>query len=208
MKGGSVLKDRDRLGRIAVFVACLLPLVWYGARFVGGDLGANPIEAFTRKLGEWGLILLLASLAATPARLLWGWTFPLRRRRMVGLFAFFYVCLHLLSYIGLDQFFDWGAIWADIVKRTYITVGMAAVLLLIPLAVTSTRGMVRRLGGKRWIALHRLVYPAAALGVLHYMLMVKADLSEPLIFAGVLGLLLALRLVPAARRRRSGRAPS
>jgi sulfoxide reductase heme-binding subunit YedZ len=187
---------RDALARWGTFGLCSLPLVWQGTLFLSGGLGANPIEALTRNLGEWGLILLLVGLALTPLRRALGWTTALRRRRMVGLFAFFYVVLHVLSYLGLDQFFHWPSIWADLVKRVYITVGMVAVLLLLPLAVTSTHRWVKRLTYPRWKRLHWLVYPATVLGVAHYWLMVKADLTEPLVFAGILAVLLAVRVLP------------
>ncbi|WP_413204909.1 sulfite oxidase heme-binding subunit YedZ [Rhodospirillum sp. A1_3_36] len=191
--------DREALARWGTFVLCAWPLVWQVVQFLTGGLGANPIQALTRNLGEWGLILLLVSLTLTPLRRIFGWTIALRRRRMVGLFAFFYICLHLLSYVGLDQFFDWSMIWADLIKRTYITIGMASFLLLVPLAVTSTHRWVKRLTYRRWKGLHLLVYPAALLGVVHYWLMVKADLTEPLIFAVVLAVLLSFRLLPKGR---------
>jgi sulfoxide reductase heme-binding subunit YedZ len=190
----------DRLLKPAVFALCLVPLgllVWYG---LTGRLGANPIEATTRHLGWWGLTLLLASLAVTPLRRVTGWHRLIRIRRMLGLFAFAHIVLHLSSYVGLDKFFDWGDIWKDIVKRPYITIGMLAFVLLVPLAATSTDAAVRRLGGKRWQRLHYLVYPIAVLGVSHYYLLVKADVTRPLIFAGVLALLLGYR----AWRRAAG----
>ena len=146
----------------------------------------------THTTGDWGLRLLLLTLAVTPLRRLTGWGWLLRFRRMLGLFAFFYLSLHLVTYLWLDQFFDWAAILEDVAKRPYITAGFAAFLLLVPLALTSTRGMVRRLGW-RWQTLHRLIYPAAALGVLHFFWLTKADLREPLVYASVLALLLALR---------------
>lgn len=176
----------------------LLSLVPAGALLFGalaGELGANPIETITRSTGEWGLRFLLITLAVTPIRLLTGWNRVMGLRRMLGLYAFFYVALHLLSYAVLDQALDWSAIAADILKRPYITVGVLSFLLLLPLAVTSTRAMQRRLGGRRWQRLHRLVYPAAILAVLHFFLLVKADIREPLIYGGLLLLLLALRLL-------------
>lgn len=182
-----------------VFILSLLPtmyLWWAGAT---GQLGANPIEALIRGHGDWALRFFLITLAVTPARLLTGWHGLIRFRRMLGLFAFFYAAIHLLGYVVLDQFFAWPAILADILKRPYITVGMSALLLLVPLAATSTRRMQRRLGGRRWQALHRLVYPAAALAVLHFYLMVKADTREPLVYAALLALLLLLRTPPVRR---------
>jgi sulfoxide reductase heme-binding subunit YedZ len=191
------LSRRERVIRFVakplVFVACLLPLAWVVERALADQLGANPIEAATRFLGEWGLRFLLLSLAVTPLRQLLQWPAAMRFRRMIGLFGFAYVLLHLTSYVALDQFFDLAAIWADIVKRTYITLGMAAFLLLVPLAVTSTAGWVKRLGAARWQRLHRLVYPAAALAVVHYYLLVKADIREPLVYAAILMGLLGWR---------------
>jgi len=184
-----------------VFLACLGPLAWLVGQFLAGGLGANPIEASNRFLGDWALRFLLIALAVTPVKELTGRAVVMRFRRMLGLYAFFYVFLHLSSYVVLDQFFAWGAIWADIVKRNYITVGITAFILLIPLAATSTKGMVKRLGGKRWQQLHRLVYPAAILGVFHFFMMIKADYREPIIYAVILGMLLGWRVVQAWRRR-------
>ena len=178
----------------AVFAASLLPLAWLGWQAAYGSLGANPVEFVNRFLGDWALRYLLLALAVTPMRQWTGWAPLARLRRMVGLFAFFYVCLHLASYVGLDHYFDWAAVWRDVVKRTYITLGMAAVLLLAPLAATSTDGMIRRLGGKRWRRLHQLVFPAAILAVAHFWMMVKADIREPLLYAVVLAVLLGWRL--------------
>lgn len=191
-----------RIAKPAVFALGLAPLGWLTWQALAGGLGANPIEACNRFLGDWALRFLLLALAVSPVRDLFGMAVVMRFRRMLGLFAFFYVSLHLTSYVVLDQFFAWEEIWRDILKRTYITVGMAAFALLVPLAVTSTRGMIKRLGAARWQKLHRLVYPAAVLAVVHYLMMVKADLREPLIYGGVLALLFAVRLV---RRRRSPR---
>jgi sulfoxide reductase heme-binding subunit YedZ len=171
---------------------------------VGGlSLGANPIEELIHSLGKWGLKLLLITLAVTPLRKLTGWNWLLRLRRMLGLFAFFYVALHFLVYAGLDQRFDLAAIFEDIAKRPYITVGMTALLLLIPLAVTSTNRMMRRLG-KNWQKLHRLVYVIAILGVWHFYWQVKLDTLEALVYAGILFALLGYRLVDGRRRKRRG----
>lgn len=194
---------RDRLIRFAlkpaVFVLCLVPLAWLGWRAGTGSLGANPIEATNRFLGDWALRFLLVSLAVSPTKEILGWPLIMRLRRMLGLFAFFYVALHLSSWIGLDQFFAWAHIWADIIKRPFITVGMLAFALLVPLATTSTSGMIKRLGAKRWKRLHMLIYPAAALASLHYFMMVKADVREPLIYAGVLAVLLGWRATTRLR---------
>jgi sulfoxide reductase heme-binding subunit YedZ len=177
-----------------LFALCLMPaarLVWLG---LDDGLGANPIEFVIRSLGTWTLTLLLVTLAITPLRRLTGLNALIRLRRMLGLFAFFYASLHFLAYVGLDQFFDFRQILADIVKRPYITVGFTSFVLLIPLAVTSTNAMQRRLGGRRWQQLHRLVYAIAAGGVVHYLWLVKKDVTEPVLYALVLILLLGLRL--------------
>lgn len=184
----------ERWLKRSVFLLCLLPCGWLLAQALLGNLGANPIEAVIRYLGDWALRLLLLTLAATPLRLLTGWGWPVRLRRLLGLFAFFYAVLHLLAYTVLDQFFDWSAIWEDIVERPFITTGMLAWLLLLPLALTSNRAAQRRLG-RDWKRLHRLIYPAAILAVVHFTLMVKADLREPLIYGAILTLLLGLRFI-------------
>lgn len=178
----------------AVFVAALLPLAWLVWQALFGTLGVNPIETVNRFLGDWALRFLLIALAVTPLRKLTGWAGLARLRRMLGLFAFFYVCLHLSSYLGLDLFFDWQALGKDIVKRRYITLGMVAFVLLVPLAVTSTNAMIRRLGGRRWRRLHLLVFPIAVLAVIHYWLMVKADVRQPALYAAVLAVLVGYRL--------------
>jgi sulfoxide reductase heme-binding subunit YedZ len=169
-------------------------------------LGANPIEFVLRSLGTWTLTLLLITLSITPLRRLTGWNSLIRVRRMLGLFVFFYACLHFLTYAGVDQSFDLSAILADVVKRPYITVGFTCFVLLIPLAATSTNAMQRRLGGKRWQQLHRLVYFIAAGGVVHYLWLVKKDITQPVLYGLVLALLLGMRF--AWRRRPSGRSPS
>ena len=182
-----------------LFVLCLLPaarLVWLA---IAGGLGANPIEFVIRSLGTWTLVLLLATLSVTPLRRLSGWSALIRVRRMLGLFAFFYAILHFLAFFGLDQFFDLRAVIADIAKRPYITVGFTCLLLLIPLAITSTNAMQRRLGGRRWQRLHRLVYVIAIGGVVHYWWLVKKDITQPLLYALVLALLLGMRLWWRAR---------
>jgi len=192
----------------AVFALCLLPLALLAWNAVSGGLGANPIEAVIRHNGDWALRLLLATLAVTPLRRLTGWTWPMRVRRMIGLFAFFYATLHLLSYVGLDQFFDWPAIGADILQRPYITIGISAFALLVPLAATSTDAMMRRLGGRRWQRLHRLAYVAAGAGVLHFLWLVKADVREPLIYGALLLLLLGFRLARLLRHALAARHPA
>ncbi len=177
-----------------LFVLCSVPLVWLVWDGVTNNLGANPVETVRRYTGDWTLRFLLIALTVTPLRRLTGWHVVVRLRRMLGLFAFFYACLHFVSYIWLDQFFMWDAIIEDILDRPYITVGVASFLLLIPLAVTSTNGMVRRLGGRRWQRLHQLVYVIAVLGVIHFLWLVKSDISEPVIYGAILALLLGFRL--------------
>jgi sulfoxide reductase heme-binding subunit YedZ len=171
----------------------LSPLLWTGFSFATDDLGANPIETVLHWAGRSALILLLAGLAITPVRRLTGWNQIVKVRRLVGLFAFFYAFLHLSIYLGLDQGFAWSFIVEDVVERPFITVGASAFLLLVPLAVTSTKGWIRRLG-KRWQSLHRLVYPAAVLGVLHFYWKVKADTFWPLVAASILAGLLLVRV--------------
>jgi sulfoxide reductase heme-binding subunit YedZ len=196
---------RERLLKLAIGVAVMVPAARIAWRFYAGALGPNPIAETLNRLGFWTLVLLLASLACTPVKILTGWAFPLRLRRMLGLEAFAYACLHFLTYFAVDQFFDFGEIWKDIVKRKFITVGFAAFVMLIPLAVTSTNAMVKRLGFPRWKRLHRIVYLAATCGVVHFAWRVKSDLRQPIVFGCVLVVLLAIRLVdhlraPARRR--------
>ena len=186
---GAVLRNP----KLWVFGLCLLPLARLIVLGVSGGLGANPIEFITRSTGTWTLVGLLLTLSITPLRRLSGRAELIRYRRMLGLFSFFYACLHFVTYIWLDQFFDLTAIAKDIVKRPFITVGFTAFVLLIPLAATSTHAMMRRLG-RRWQQLHRLIYPIALLAVVHYLWLVKKDLTTPLVYGAVALLLLALRL--------------
>ncbi len=188
------------VGKPVVFVAALVPLASIGLDAWNDALGANPIEAITHRTGDWALRFLLLTLAVSPLRRITGWSGVMRLRRMLGLYAFFYATLHGLTWLVLDQFFDWEAIAEDILKRPYITVGVTAWLLLIPLAVTSTRGMMRRLG-RNWVRLHRLVYGIAVLGVLHFWWLVKADVSEPAVYALILSALLGYRVLVNRRRR-------
>jgi len=190
-----------RLGKSAVFVACLLPLANLGLDALHSKLTANPIAEVMNRLGFWTLSFLVLTLAATPLKALFGWTFQMRVRRMVGLFAFFYAALHFTTYLALDQAFDLSDIGADIVKRKFITVGFAAFVLLIPLAVTSTDGAVKRLGFRRWKRIHRLVYVAAVLGVIHFVWRVKADLLQPALFGAALVFLFAVRLATSLKKR-------
>ncbi|MDH5650022.1 MAG: sulfoxide reductase heme-binding subunit YedZ [Gammaproteobacteria bacterium] len=175
-----------------IFILCLAPLgllVWDGFHDL---LGANPIEKIMRRTGDWVLYFLLITLAVTPLRNAFGWRRLLQYRRMLGLFTFFYVVLHFLNYLVLDQFFAWDEIVKDIIKRPYITVGFSAFVLLIPLAATSTNRMMKRLG-KNWKKLHSLIYLIGVLAIVHYLWLVKADNREPLIYAAILVVLLLLR---------------
>jgi len=189
--------DEKTLGwvKAIIFLLALIPFIRLVIGGITDGLGANPIEKITRSTGYWTLTLIMVTLAITPLRKLTGWHWLTRTRRMLGLFAFFYVCLHFLTYLVLDQFFDWDSIIKDIIKRPYITVGFPSFLLLIPLAVTSNNAMIKKLGGKRWRWLHRLVYAVAVGGVVHYWWLVKKDLTNPVIFAAVLAVLLGFRLV-------------
>lgn len=185
-----------------VFALCLVPLGLLIADALADRLGANPVETIRLFTGDWTLRFLLIALAVTPLRRLTGWNPLLRLRRMLGLYAFFYACLHFVSYIWLDQQFMFDEIVADVVKRPYITIGVASFLGLIPLAATSTNAMVRRLGARRWQRLHRLVYAIAIGGVVHFLWLVKSDISEPMIYAAVLAVLLGLRVAWAIRESR------
>jgi methionine sulfoxide reductase heme-binding subunit len=185
----------------AVFTGSLVPLAALLIRAARGTLSANPIAEVLNQFGLLALIFLLTALTMTPLRKLFGWTWPIRVRRMVGLFAFFYAALHFTTYLALDQTFRWRAILEDILKRKFIFVGFAAFLLLIPLAATSTNGMVRRLGIVRWQRLHRLAYAAPTLGVIHFIWRVKKDITQPATYGLVLALLLAFRVLEAARAR-------
>jgi sulfoxide reductase heme-binding subunit YedZ len=194
--------------KVAVWVVALLPLAHLLHGFWIDDLTVNPIEYVTRELGETALRLLLASLALTPLRILFGLSWPLTLRRLLGLLAFFYVCLHFAVWIVLDHFFDWRTMADDVVKRPWITVGVTALLLLVPLAATSTTGMIKRLGGATWRRLHRLVYVAAVLGVLHYIWLAKKVLIQPWVYAALLALLLGIRAADTVRRLARRRRPA
>jgi len=176
-----------------VFFLCLVPIGIVGWRALHQDLTANPIEFITHATGDWALRFLVITLAITPLRKILGQPELVRFRRMLGLFAFFYACLHFSTYIVLDKFFDMSEIWKDVLKRRFITAGFAAFLLLIPLAVTSTAGWIRRLGGKRWQALHRLVYFSAILAVIHYYWLVKSAVIRPLAYGAIVAVLLLFR---------------
>jgi methionine sulfoxide reductase heme-binding subunit len=190
-----------RLLRLLVLVLCLGPafvLTWKGFHNL---LGANPIDVITRTTGRWTLNFLLITLTVTPLRRITSMAWLIRFRRMVGLFAFFYGCLHLMTYVWLDKFFDVHAMLHDIAKRRFITAGLTAWTLMLPLALTSTAGSIRRLGGKRWRILHRLIYFSAAAGVVHFIWLVKADLRRPLTYAAILAALLTFRLLVWLRAR-------
>ena len=184
-----------------VFVGAFAPLGAILLRGSRGELGANPIAQALNQLGLVALIFLVAALACTPLKTFFGWTWPIRLRRMLGLFGFFYGLLHVSTYTVLDQGLDWPAIWADATKRKFIFVGAATFVLLVPLAVTSTSGALKRLGYARWKRLHRLAYIAPLLGVTHFIWRVKRDVREPVVYATVLGVLLLLRLGTYLRLR-------
>ncbi len=187
--------------KTGVWIAALLPLAALLLDAARDDLTANPIAYVTATLGDWTLRLLLASLAMTPLRLLLGWAWPVTLRRLLGLFAFSYAAMHFSVWIVLDHFFDWPQMGADIVKRPYVTVGMLALLSLIPLAATSTAGMIRRLGGVTWRRLHRLAYVAGVAAMLHFVWLAKVGRTEPYVYAMVLTLLLGIRVWAAVRRK-------
>jgi sulfoxide reductase heme-binding subunit YedZ len=197
-----VTKGRLAAIKAVVWLACLAPFAWLTARAfgLGGTLGANPVEAVLLTLGKTALNTLLASLAVTPLRRLTGWNWLVRLRRLLGLFAFFYVVTHFLSYALLDLRLDWGTLGEDFTQRPFIMAGIAGLICLIPLAVTSTKGMQRRLG-RNWGRLHRLVYAVGVLGVVHFYWQTKGAQLEPWIYAGVLALLLGLRAAHYLRRR-------
>ncbi len=187
--------------KVAVWAACLTPLALLAYRAATGNLSANPISFVTNWLGDWTLRILLTSLAMTPLRLLFGWSWPITLRRLLGLFAFFYATLHFNVWLVLDHFFSWREMGADILKRPYITVGMTALTLMIPLAATSTAAAVRKLGGKNWQRLHRMIYVIGVCGVLHYLWLAKKAIPDPYYYIAVLALLLGIRVWDWSRRR-------
>lgn len=184
-----------------VFALALLPIAWLVWATLTAHLGVNPAETIQLETGRWALRFLLLTLAVTPVRRVTGWNIVIQYRRMLGLFAFFYALLHFSSYVVLDQYFAVDAMMADVIKRPFITVGFAALLLMVPLAITSTKGWIRRLG-RRWQALHRLVYASAICAIVHFAWKVKVVVGDPVIYAGVLAILLGFRLVWAMRRAR------
>lgn len=202
-------KTVRRVLKPLVHALSLAPLAWLVWLGFDGKFGPNPAEFINRYTGDWAIRFLLITLAVTPLRGLTGFNLVMQFRRMLGLYAFFYACLHLTSYVALDQYFAWAAIWKDILKRNYITVGMLAFVILTALAVTSPAAMVRRLGGRNWLRLHKLVYVAAVATPLHFFMMRKGVQIEPLIYGAIAGLLLGYRLVAwlRSRARRARAAP-
>ncbi len=197
----SVSRRSRLLLKVAVWVLCLTPLVLLLSRAATGDLSANPISFVTNWLGDWTLRLVLASLAMTPLRILFGLGWPVSLRRLLGLFALFYAGLHLCVWLVIDHFFDWREMGADILKRPYVTVGMTALTLMLPLAATSTASAVKKLGGKAWRRLHRLAYAVGVCGVLHYLWLAKKGVPGPYYYATVLAVLLAIRAWDWSRHR-------
>jgi sulfoxide reductase heme-binding subunit YedZ len=186
--------------KILVFALCLVPLALLGWKAYQQDLSANPIEYITHWTGDWTLRFIVITLTITPLRKLLRVPSLVKFRRMVGLFAFFYGCLHLTTYLWLDKFFAWGEIVKDIGKRPFITAGFAAFIVLTPLAITSTAGWIRRLGGKRWQMLHRLIYFSAVAGVVHYYWLVKSDIRKPVFYGALVAIVLGYRAAVALRR--------
>jgi sulfoxide reductase heme-binding subunit YedZ len=195
-------KARQAWLKPAVFVAALVPLLWLVSRGVRGTLGPDPVAEVLNRLGLYAISLLFCTLACTPLQIVLGWKWPLRVRRMLGLFAFFYATLHFSTYLFVDQGLDITSIGKDIAKRRFVTVGFAGWCLLLPLAITSTQGWVRRLGFRRWKALHRLVYAAGALACIHFIWRFKTALLQPVTFTAVLAVLLGIRLAANVRVRR------
>ena len=184
---------RQRWTKVVLFLLCLVPAGWLGWRAWNGDLTANPIEFITHFTGDWTIRLMVATLAITPLRRLLGLPDLIRFRRMIGLFAFFYGFLHFSTYFGVDKFFDMHEILADVAKRRFITIGFLGFVLMIPLAVTSTKGWIRRMGGRRWQSLHRAIYVTAVAGVIHYYWLVKSDIRLPLLYGTLVAVLLLYR---------------
>ena len=187
-----------------IWVACLAPLVWSIWRFVRGEASVDPVEEWLHRSGKTAVIILVLSLAVTPLRRLFGWNVLQKTRRLLGLFAFFYAAVHVAVYLYFEQGLAWSFIWEDVVERPFIFSGTLAFLLLVPLAVTSTRGWIRRLG-KRWVRLHQLVYVAAGAALLHYTWGQKADIRDPLVISGIVAVLLAVRVWWAIQKRSGGR---
>jgi len=198
---------RKRWTKALVFGLSVIPVCWLAWRAWHDDLTANPIEYITHFTGDWTIRFLVFTLAITPLRKVLHEPDLIRFRRMIGLFAFFYGFLHFSTYFGVDKFFDWREIWGDVAKRPYITMGFTGFVLMIPLAVTSTTGWIRRLGGKRWNLLHRLAYASAIAGVIHYYWLVKSDIRQPLLYAFLVAILLGYRAVASLLNRRPAAPP-
>ena len=194
-----------KIVKVVLFALALFPFLRLVLFIFTDQLGANPVEFITRDTGNWALYLLCATLAVTPIRRITGWNWLLKMRRMLGLFAFFYASLHFTAFLWFEHFFDIQAMWQDVLERPFIAVGFAAFLLLIPLALTSNHAAIRRMGGKRWQQLHRLVYVIAALTILHFWWMRegKQDFAEPLLWGGIVAVLLSMRLYWSAAQRRA-----
>jgi len=196
------MSSRARIAlKAAVWVAALWPLGVLVRGYFADDLTANPIDYVTRTLGLTALVLMLASLGMTPLRIVFGWSWPIQLRRLFGLLAFFYVVVHFSVWIGLDHFFDWPRMWEDVRKRPFITVGMLALVLLLPLAATSTTGMIKRLGGTNWRLLHKLAYVIGILGALHFLWLSKKGRTTAYYYAITLAVLLGVRLWDWLRKR-------
>jgi methionine sulfoxide reductase heme-binding subunit len=191
-----------RIVKPALFAACLIPAGLVVVRGFSGQLTANPVEFITHQTGDWALRLLLVTLAISPLRRVSGWSSIIGLRRMLGLFAFFYATLHMLTYVVLDYFFAFAVMWENVMKARYIFAGLTAFVLMVPLAATSTQRMIRRLGGRRWQLLHRLVYASAVAAIVHYMWLIKVDGRVPTRYAAVLAVLLAFRVWARYDRRR------
>jgi methionine sulfoxide reductase heme-binding subunit len=197
---------KRRFVKVAVFLVCLTPVVWLVSAALTSHLSANPIMDITERTGTWALRFILITLCVTPLRRLTGWNAVIRYRRMLGLFAFFYGFLHFLTYVWLDQFFSLADIVQDVYKRPFITAGFSSFVLMIPLAITSTKKWISRLGGKQWQLLHRLTYVCAIAGVVHYLWLVKADLRRPLVYGFLLSILLGFRVLRLLRSDRTASA--
>jgi len=192
----------QKAAKVLVFVACLTPFAWLVTRALTGRLGINPVEDLELTTGIWALRFLVFTLLVTPVRRLTGWNRLIQYRRMLGLFTFFYAFLHVSLYVGVDQFFAFGFIVKDVVKRPFITMGFIAFVLMVPLAITSTKGWIRRLG-RRWQVLHRLIYISAVCAAIHYLWKVKVMIGSPVYYAAAIGVLLAFRLFWQLRSAKS-----
>jgi len=199
---------KQRWTKVLVFLLCLAPIFWLAWRAWHQNLTANPIEFITRYTGDWTLRFIVFTLAVTPLRKLLGLPDLIRFRRMIGLYAFFYGILHFTTYIWLDKFFDLADMWKDIAKRPFITAGFAAFVTMLPLAITSTAGWIRRMGGKRWQQLHRLVYFSGIAGVTHYLWLVKSDIRLPVMYGVFVGVLLLYRVIVSLSKRKPAPARS